>query len=211
VSAPSDPRTLVLHGVRLKGFAEADAVAEAASIALAETAAVLEELCDQGLASRRDGRVSGYALTPAGRIQHAELLAEELDNAGVRGKVQETYQRFFGLNATLLGVCTDWQLREVDGESTLNDHTDAGYDAGVIAQLSELHAQVEPICADLAALLDRYAAYGPRLEHAIDRVRSGDTDWFTKPMIPSYHTVWFELHEDLLSTLGIERGSEVTA
>ena len=37
---------------------------------------------------------------------------------------------------------------------------------------------------------------------------SGDTDWFTKPMLPSYHTVWFEMHEDLLSTLGIERGSE---
>ena len=24
-------------------------------------------------------------------------------------------------------------------------------------------------------------------------------------MIDSYHTVWFELHEDLLATLGIER------
>ncbi len=27
-------------------------------------------------------------------------------------------------------------------------------------------------------------------------------------MIPSYHTVWFEMHEDLLCTLGIERGAE---
>jgi hypothetical protein len=27
-------------------------------------------------------------------------------------------------------------------------------------------------------------------------------------MIDSYHTVWFELHEDLLSTLGIERSKE---
>jgi hypothetical protein len=27
-------------------------------------------------------------------------------------------------------------------------------------------------------------------------------------MIDSYHSVWFELHEDLLATLGIERGSE---
>ena len=32
----------------------------------------------------------------------------------------------------------------------------------------------------------------------------------TKPMIDSYHSVWFELHEDLLATLGIERGSEPT-
>jgi hypothetical protein len=42
----------------------------------------------------------------------------------------------------------------------------------------------------------------------MEQIRAGDTDWFTKPMIPSYHTVWFEMHEDLLSTLGIERGSE---
>ena len=33
-------------------------------------------------------------------------------------------------------------------------------------------------------------------------------EWFTKPVIDSYHTVWFELHEDLLATLGIERASE---
>ncbi len=27
-------------------------------------------------------------------------------------------------------------------------------------------------------------------------------------MIDSYHTVWFELHENLLATLGIERARE---
>jgi hypothetical protein len=26
------------------------------------------------------------------------------------------------------------------------------------------------------------------------------------PLIDSFHTVWFELHEHLLATLGIERG-----
>ena len=33
-------------------------------------------------------------------------------------------------------------------------------------------------------------------------------EWFTRPMIDSYHTVWFELHENLLATLGIERARE---
>jgi hypothetical protein len=27
-------------------------------------------------------------------------------------------------------------------------------------------------------------------------------------MMPSFHTVWFELHEDLLATLGLERSTE---
>ena len=59
-----------------------------------------------------------------------------------------------------------------------------------------------------APRLDRFRGYGPRLSDAVQRVQKGDTDWFTKPMIASYHTVWFEMHEDLLCTLGIERGAE---
>jgi hypothetical protein len=42
----------------------------------------------------------------------------------------------------------------------------------------------------------------------MNNLASGDRDWFTKPTIDSYHTVWFELHEDLLATLGIDRISE---
>ncbi|MDP9020051.1 MAG: MarR family transcriptional regulator, partial [Actinomycetota bacterium] len=44
--------------------------------------------------------------------------------------------------------------------------------------------------------------------HALRRVVAGEGDWLTRPLIDSYHTVWFELHQDLLDTLGIERGSE---
>ena len=211
MSAPSDLRTLVLHGLRLKGFADADAIAEAVSIPVDDTARVLDDLLDQGLVSRRQGRLTGYTLTPAGRVQHARLLAEELDEAGARSAVHDTYRRFLALNEALLTVCTDWQLCETDGEPALNDHSDSEYDAGVIATLESLHEQAAPICAELAALLARFGHYGPRLQHAIERVLAGDTDWFTKPMIASYHTVWFELHEDLLATLGIERGSEVPA
>jgi hypothetical protein len=80
----------------------------------------------------------------------------------------------------------------------------------VITSLAELHAKVAPICADLGAALDRFGGYGPRLSLALERVQAGDLDWFTKPMLPSYHTVWFELHEDLLATLGIERSAEGT-
>jgi hypothetical protein len=42
-------------------------------------------------------------------------------------------------------------------------------------------------------------------------VQGGDLDWFTRPMIESYHTVWFELHENLLATLGIQRAMEQAA
>lgn len=209
MSTPSDLRTLVLHGLRLKGFGEADAVAEAVAIDETQAKAMLEELVGEGLCVYRDGRLSGFALSPAGRELHARLLADELDAVGVRADVEGAYMRFLGCNAELLSLCTAWQLRDVDGKPTLNDHTDAGYDTDVVDQLGSLHARALPICEELASALDRYASYGPRLTHALERIRAGDVDWFTKPMIPSYHTVWFELHEDLLATLGIDRSAEV--
>jgi pyruvate, orthophosphate dikinase len=42
----------------------------------------------------------------------------------------------------------------------------------------------------------------------VKRVEAGEGDWFAKPVMPSFHTVWFELHEDLLTTLGLERSDE---
>ena len=208
MSTPSDPRTLVMHGLRLKGFAEAAGLAEAVGVSEAEAKPMLDQLVAESLATYRNGRISGFALNPAGRADHLSRLAAELDAGGLRVAVRAAYQRFLGLNTELLTVCTVWQLREVNGESTPNDHTDGVYDAEVIEQLARLHAHVEPIGADLAILLDRFAGYGARLSFALARVRAGDLDFFTKPMIASYHTVWFELHEDLLATLGIERGSE---
>jgi len=70
---------------------------------------------------------------------------------------------------------------------------------------------VQPICADLAGLLDRFDGYGPRLATALERTSGGEPDWFTKPTIDSYHTIWFELHEDLLATLGRQRSQERSA
>jgi hypothetical protein len=210
MSTPSDPRTLVMHGLRLKGFGEAAAIAETVGIAEADAKPMLDGLVVEGLATYRDGRLSGFSLTKVGREQHAARLTAELDGAGGRAAVEHAYRRFLELNHELLSICTAWQLREVDGESLVNDHRDAAHDAGVIQQLGTLHAGVEPICVDLAAVLGRFGGYGPRLSFALEQVRAGDGDWFTKPMIPSYHTVWFEMHEDLLSTLGIERGSEGT-
>ena len=208
MSTPSDPRMLVLHGLRLKGFADAAAVAEAVGMGEADAKPVLDGLVAEELASYRDGRISGFALAPAGRTIHAELLAAELEATGQRGAIQGAYERFLAINKDLLTICTAWQLRDVDGESVINDHSDAAHDAKVIGELAELDAKVAPICADLGTALDRFAAYGPRLADALAKVRAGDVDWFTKPMIASYHTVWFELHEDLLATLGIERSSE---
>ena len=39
----------------------------------------------------------------------------------------------------------------------------------------------------------------------------GDLDLLTKPIIDSYHTIWFELHEELIALAGRTREAEVAA
>ena len=207
----SDHRLLVLHAVRLKGFADAAAVTASTALDAALVDRELQALQDSGLALYRDGRLTGFALTTAGRAEHATLLAKELADAGVKGTVAKGYAKFLGVNAKLLEACTVWQMRDVDGAQVPNDHTDADHDAKAIALLRDVNAVAQPVCAALAGALDRFTHYGPRLASAAAKVTAGELDWFTKPLIDSFHTVWFELHEDLLATLGIERGNEATS
>jgi hypothetical protein len=202
---PSEPGTLVLHGLRLKGFAETDVLAESTGLDDVTVIRALEAFAGEGLVTRKQGvDVSGWVLTPQGRAEHEKRLADELDAAGARADIEALYGRFTGLNPGLLQVCTDWQLRG----GTVNDHTDGAYDAEVVSRLGDLHERAVPVVAALTATMDRFGGYGPRLQWAVDHVRCGDGAWFDKPLTDSYHTVWFELHEDLLATLGLERATE---
>lgn len=206
----SDPRLLALHGLRLKGFAEAASVAAFADLPEGDVVEHLRRAASEGHAVHREGRLTGWTLTPAGRAENERVLAEEIDAVGARDAVHSAYRRFLGLNAEMLSVCTRWQVREVDGAQVLNDHADPAYDEAVVADLAALDRAVQPICAELGRALERFGTYGPRFTHALAKIRAGQHEWFTKPIIESYHTVWFELHEDLLATLGIDRASEVS-
>jgi hypothetical protein len=204
VAQPSDPRFLVLHGVRLKGFAEPPAIAAAVGLDEATVDDHLVKLQADELVLRREGRLAGWTLTPAGRVEQQRLAAADAEAADATEVVRGAYERFLALNGRLLTVCTDWQVR---GEVP-NDHGDAQYDSSVLDRLGELHDGVGPVLDDLSNALARYSPYAPRFDAAVARLRGGELEWFTKPLIDSFHTIWFELHEDLLSTLGIERSQE---
>jgi DNA-binding MarR family transcriptional regulator len=203
----SDPRLLVLHGLRLKGHAGAAALAESAGIATTEVDSWLDRLAADGLVVHRESP-EGWSLTPAGRAEQARLVGREIDAAGVRPAIEGACERFRALNGAVLDACSRWQVREVSGTAVVNDHRDPGYDARVVDDLAALHSRVEPLCDDLAGALERYRPYGDQLSRAVAKVEAGERDWFTKPRLPSYHTVWFELHEDLLTTLGLDRTAE---
>lgn len=201
----SDSRLLVLHGLRLKGFAEPDDIAALVGLEPGDVIAQLERLNADELVIYREGRLTGWALTSSGRKAQEQGLQAELRGCGARDAVFDAYKRFLDLNNDLLAVCTAWQMKD---EATINDHADVAYDQSVIDELHALHAKAEPIISDLEATLDRYRGYRGRLEASLTKLRNGEPEWFTKPLIDSYHTVWFQLHEDLLNTLGIERSQE---
>jgi len=201
----------VLHALRLKGFADTGEIAAAAEVDPLIAQGILDGLAASDQARYRDGHATGWTLLPAGRKRGEGLLAAQVDAAGKRDDLSEVYQRFLELNQPFLRLCTEWQTREVDGERIMNDRSDAAYDAGVIERLRETDIRIQPVCADLGALFSRFANYGPRFAKALDQVQAGHIDWFTKPFIDSYHTVWFELHDDLLASLGIERAKEQSA
>ena len=64
---------------------------------------------------------------------------------------------------------------------------------------------VESCLSRIAALEPRLGLYKDRLDEAYDKALAGEHEWVSGARIDSYHTVWFELHEDLLRMLGRER------
>ena len=204
----SDPRLLVLLGLRLKGAADTVALAEHADLPVVEIERQLATLSDEGLVVERGAAPVGWALTRSGREVAARAVATEVDATGARPAVAAAYERFQALNATALETCSRWQVREVEGRPVLNDHADPDYDAEVIDDLTQLQDDADPVLDDLSDTLERFSTYAPRLRRAVRKVEAGEGDWFTKPSLPSYHTVWFELHEDLLATLGLDRSAE---
>lgn len=204
----SDISLLALQGLRLKGRTQPDAIAELYGIDSTDVESALTSLAEAGFAQFREGRTAFWMQTAEGKVEGERLMAAELDAAGGRELATSSYEQFKVLNAEMLAVCTRWQVKDVDGEQVINDHADAAYDTAVIDELAGLDAGVQPIVAGLAKVLDRFGIYSDRFTIALDKVRAGEQEWFTRPIMESYHTVWFELHEDFFGTLGIDRASE---
>ncbi|HEY6573738.1 MAG TPA: MarR family transcriptional regulator [Mycobacterium sp.] len=189
----------LLQAVRLRGRVRAADLATTLDEDAAAVDSTVRELAEAGLLV--DGTT--IRLSPAGRARLTELLADE------RGSIDDesfarTYDEFRSVNREFKSLVSQWQLR--DGEP--NDHADADYDAAVLSRLDDVHRSVLPILASASAQLPRLDAYSAKLSAALDKIHAGDAVWLARPMIDSYHTVWFELHEELIGAAGLTREDE---
>lgn len=193
---------LTLHGLAIKKHAGPADVASVVGLPANRVA----ELLQQATASGRSVEAQGaYLLSPAGRMildgQYSRIYAD----ARADQSFVQTYARFERVNNELKHLITDWQMLEVGGQKVRNDHANQEYDAKVLDRLGDLHERFEPILQALSKRVPRLEIYQRKLEHALAQVEAGAVQWMSDAKLESYHTVWFEFHEDLLRILGRER------
>ncbi|MGH3642507.1 MAG: MarR family transcriptional regulator [Mycobacterium sp.] len=173
----------ILQAVRLKGRVSRADLPEA------------DALIDSGLLT--DGAT--VRLTAEGRARLGELLAAERATVDAAA-ADRVYDGFGAINADFKSVISQWQLDKAGPAAD-----DA---AGVVlARVGELHRAVVPVIHGAAGLVPRLGAYAGRLDAALRLSQAGDMAWLTRPLVDSYHTVWFELHEELIGLAGRTRES----
>jgi hypothetical protein len=200
--AVSDLRLLAVHGLVIKKAGSAPAVADVLGRPETAVLAALEAACSQGLAMSARGT---FMATPAGRAWLDEQYPKLFRGLREDPAAQDAYARFERINGKLLALLTDWQMMPVGGERIPNDHSDPSYDADIIDRLGDLHERAQRPLGRFVELVPRLRRYLERLDGAYDRVLAGEHEWVSGARTDSYHTAWFELHEDLLRMLGYER------
>lgn len=182
----------VLHAVRLRGAATVEYVAARCELSADQAEELLLDYEAYGWVTRftfLEDRV--WSLTEAGRQEDERILADELHALGAEQLVRRAHSSFVPLNEQLLEAVTAWQLQ--------------GQSDSLVDDLAAIVRSVHPLLADLDEVLPRFAVYRPRLDQAVAMARAGRPEWVDAVDRDSVHRVWFELHEDLLATLGVQR------
>ncbi len=178
----------LLHDLRLRGFRPA------------RGGPAEDQLTAAGLVLVRGPNL---ALAPGGREAHA-VWARLTPGSGEEVLAKTTYERFLVFNVEFLRICTDWQLKPGNQP---NDHSDAAYDFKILERLDRLDERAGALMEALGKAVPRFAGYRGRLTDALDKI-SEDRVWLASPRCDSYHTVWMQFHEDLLSAVGVNRADE---
>ena len=184
----------ILRAVALKGMTDAARLAEALALVPASAQRALEELEQRGLTAAGP---RGHRLSDAGRAQLTDLLEAEREDVDA-ATVAKLYAEFGPLNTRFKQTVTDFQLAGEDGDAQ----------ARSLKRLSTLHSDSKLVVADLVELAPRLRPFSQRFERALQEIRAGDTRYVASPLVDSYHTIWFELHEELIHLAGRTRSEQ---
>lgn len=197
-----DDTFVTLHGLAVKKSGDAAEIARVIGMPEDAAASGLETAQAEGWVIGARGR---YMLTPQGRARldegYPQEFAAERDNADLVA----AYEKFEVVNTKLLDMFTRWQTMTTGGVQIPNDHSDREYDEKIIDELGDIHERADRVLERFEAAVPRLGIYRQRLADAYDKVLAGEQDFVSGVRVDSYHTVWFELHEDILRILGRTR------
>ena len=184
-----------------------DQVAAAVGCGSDQAKPLADRLIADGLA---EAASAGCRLTGEGKLKALAALAADRDQLGA-DRAAALLAAFRPLDQRMKDTVTAWQLRPAGAETVFNDHSDPGYDAHVLDNLSGLHEDTLAWMAPLTAAFGRFGRYQARLDLALARARDGNQRYVCSPRVDSYHSIWFELHEDLIRLAGHQRSDELDA
>jgi|APEBP8051072210_1049370.scaffolds.fasta_scaffold00829_8 hypothetical protein len=193
---------LVLHGLAIKKYALPDAIASLLGLPDERVKAILQEGVAKGSVLDVGGK---FAVSPTARVSLQSNYGRFFSALRGNKEFRDAHLAFEKVNIELKALITDWQTLRIGGRLVPNDHSDEAYDEQILKRLAKLHGNAEKVLNGLAAVLPRMGIYLKKLEEALDKAEEGDIAWVSDAKIESYHTVWFELHEDLLCLLGEQR------
>lgn len=193
LGAPSTDsgQDVLLRLLLIKGYVTPEAADE---ILAAESRQSLDELLAAGDAEEA---VGAFRLTPAGKERGRAALEAERDAWG-HDNAEAALDEFIGFDGRVKELVTAWQMR-TDGDTSPLD------------QLAALHAEVGTWLDDQSRDFARFEHYTTRLDRAVEAFRAGDHRYVASPRVDSYHSAWFELHEELILLSGRSRADEVAA
>jgi pyruvate,orthophosphate dikinase len=195
----------VLEVLLIKGIATVDQLTLNLACDPESLSALLAQL---GAASLIEAATGGDRLTGEGKLRALAAFDADRQRVGA-DRLAELLGSFHELDLRMKDTVTAWQLRPSGDEPVFNDHSDPGYDAQVLERLSELHHDAVAWVAPLTAAFARFERYQGRLEWALTVAQGGDQRYVASPRVDSYHSVWFELHEDLIRLIGRRRSDEL--
>ena len=189
----------ILHTLRLKGMVAVEPLAALVERSVDDVRAELDRLAADGLVRLRETpRLTGWSLTPDGHARHAQEIAGRR-TPEIVSELTPLYDGFLRLNDRVKALSTSWQQLAADDRA-------GRWDA--IEELGEVLGEAAAILIAAAGVVPRFRSYERRLASAVEQLRAGDERFFTGVTVDSFHTVWFECHEDLIQSLGRDRVEE---
>lgn len=192
---------VVLQTLKIRGRSTHEGLRDVLGPAGIPTQEVVDLLIDSGYVEDRGDELF---LSDRGREELEGRLADERSSLD-REALKDLYDKFCVRNDSFKKLATDWQMTTLGSQSVPNDHSDPVYDERVLGRLGSLHRRVMRLMPRVEEHLPRISCYSQRLVRAKARVDDGDHRFFTSLAVDSYHTVWFELHEELITCLEYTR------